>query len=222
MWLRVRAMWYHSRLIITISTLLFLLNVLSYIIIISYMQATAVIGPALPPFTGCSFQPTFRHAYITFIMSILFETFVIFVTVIKSWPILRHRRFKLPMYSLLLKDGLVYYISICSMHAVIVIAGFFADFITAVEVITSIPALAVTGIACNRMFLRLQATLLGRGTFSFSSRALDTSIPPRRWAATGAEITIANNDHWTVESRQGPGSTHWSDIGMTDLDGKSI
>jgi hypothetical protein len=70
------------------------------------------------------------------------------------------QRVRLPLISLLLLDGLVYYISITSIHLTVLFTRLFADSTLALAVLGSWPAVATAGVACNRMLLRLQNVLL--------------------------------------------------------------
>jgi hypothetical protein len=63
---------------------------------------------------------------------------------------------RLPLISLLLLDGLVYYISITSIHLTVLFTRLFADLTLALAVLGSWPAVATAGVACNHMLLRLQ------------------------------------------------------------------
>jgi hypothetical protein len=160
MMLRVRALWTRSRPVMTAATFLCLLNIVNFIGIMSYSLATAIIRPSTFPFTGCSFMPSFRQWYIIFIVAIIFETLVIALTVIKVWPVLRNRQTRLPLFTILVQDGLVFYFSTISIHFVVLFTGLFADLTIALAIFGTLPATAVTGVACNRLLLRLQGVLL--------------------------------------------------------------
>ncbi|PVG00134.1 hypothetical protein CPB86DRAFT_730111 [Serendipita vermifera] len=151
MMLRVRAMWNHSTIIVTLTWFLFGCNLITFIVIVVYGQANGTIKTSALPLTGCLVDSSFRRPYITFITSIAFETFVIVLTIIKSWPILRNRQTKLPLSSLLLKDGLAYYLAILSAQLLLLVSGFAAGFTVGMPIFSSLPALAVLGVACNRM-----------------------------------------------------------------------
>jgi hypothetical protein len=65
-----------------------------------------------------------------------------------------------------MQDGLIYYLSIISIHSMVLFTGLFAKFTLALAVFGSLPAIAVAGVAFNRMLLRLQSVLLFNDTYA--------------------------------------------------------
>jgi hypothetical protein len=193
MTLRVWAMWKHSRGVVATISILCILNILTYTIIIAYGIGTATIGPSTLPFTGCTFKPSFQYPYVSVIMSISLETLVIALTVIRLSSILRHKRTPLPIIRLLMQDSLVYYIVVVSIHSFVLLVGFFANFTVAIAVFGSLPAIAVAGVACNRMLLRLRSVLLPDKVYApdIKMDTVDVSArigADRRARATDVEI----------------------------------
>jgi hypothetical protein len=187
--LRLRALWDHSRRVVTIVTTLCVLNVLTFVVTISYGLATATIKPASPPSTGCSFIPSFRHQYISFITAIVFETIVIALTVIRVWSISCDQHLRLPLLDILMQDGIIYYISANSINFIVLFTGLYADFTIALAIFGSLPAVAVAGVACNRMLLRLQSVLLASNIFASDIPLTAIDVSARIGADTAAVTT---------------------------------
>jgi hypothetical protein len=157
---RVRAMWKHSQRVTTAVTMLSTINVLTFVIIMPYTLATATFGPATFPITGCTFVPSFQQYYVTYILCIFFETVVVVFTVIRLSAMIYGHQMRMPLISLLMQDGLVYYIAVVSAHSIVFFTGMFAGPTLTCVVFGSLPGIAVAGVACNRMLLRLQSILL--------------------------------------------------------------
>jgi hypothetical protein len=187
--LRIRALWYHLRQVVTAVTLLCIGNILTFIITIAYGLATATIGPATYPFTGCFFNPSFRRQYISFITSIVFETVIITLTIIRVWSVMYDGQRRLPLFTLLIQDGLLYYISIMCIHFIVLFTGLFADFTVALAIFGSLPSIAVAGVACNRMLLRLQGILLASDIISSDIGMTDVDVSARIRTGTAAITT---------------------------------
>jgi hypothetical protein len=179
MTLRVRAMWKHSQGATIAITLLCILNVSNFTITMPYGLITATFGPATFPFTGCTFVPSFRHQYVGFTTCIAFETLVIALTVIGLSSFLHGPHMRLPLVSLLMQDGLIYYFCIISIHFLLFFTGIFANVTWSLPFAMTSPAIAVAGVACNRMLLRLQNVLLSNGLNPSSMRMTEMDVSAR-------------------------------------------
>ncbi|PVG00137.1 hypothetical protein CPB86DRAFT_872127 [Serendipita vermifera] len=194
MGLRVRALWIRSRFVVTITMALFAINMLTFVITISYGQATATVEPAPFPLTGCVFKATFRHPYIFTITTIAFESLVIVLVFLKSKPTQNRQTIRLPLSALLLQDGLVYYLAIVSVQLLVLIAMFVADFSVVMTLLASLINLAVAGVACNRMFMRLQHALLSKRVMVLGSAGRVANVSTSVWVDTGAVSTEIEGD----------------------------
>lgn len=97
-----------------------------------------------------------------FVTSIAYETIIIFLTVIKAYPIALQREIKTPLYTLLLEDGVAYYILIIASQIITTVSVFSKNPYFGHVVIVAYPPVAVAGIACGRLLLRPQRLLLNR------------------------------------------------------------
>jgi hypothetical protein len=125
------------------------------------MYGTATTVPAPSPFTGCQFIPISGPWYIPLITCIVLETCFIVLTVIKTYPQVRQQveGSNNWLSSLLLKDGLIYYLTVITVQTSTLILTFVADSSVSVPILVSGPALTTTAISCNRLFIRLQSNL---------------------------------------------------------------
>jgi hypothetical protein len=153
-------MWKHSQRVTTAVTTLSIINVLTFIITMLCTLVTATFGPATFPITGCTLVPSFGLQYITFITCVVFETAVIVLTAIRLSTMIHGHQMRMPLISLLMQDGLIYYIVIASMHFLLLFSAILPGFSLASSFFQSSLAIAVAGVACNRMLLRLQSVLL--------------------------------------------------------------
>ncbi|PVG00130.1 hypothetical protein CPB86DRAFT_755591 [Serendipita vermifera] len=197
--LRVNALWSHSRLVKRMAMVLSLINFLTYAISGTYLWAISSMAPQISPFTGCSAIPRSRLPLsILFIPSVVFETCVIILILIKTRPILGQTKGRLPLLTLLLKDGIAYYV-----------------IIILTQVLAS-PPVVVGPIACNRLFIRLQEALVGKQAITFEA-ATSTSIAVQVWVDTSCETSVdICPPPIAYRERDGrtrrPISTQWSDI----------
>jgi hypothetical protein len=125
---------------------------------------TAIAKAYRPPFTGCEVTITFEHTYVLFLTGILFETCMVVLTIIRSYPIAQASRNgtpRSPLWTLLLQDGILYYASIIGVQIfTVVLSKLPQNNKHSVPAILSYLPFVVPGIACNRLFIRLQTALL--------------------------------------------------------------
>jgi hypothetical protein len=140
---------------------IFALNIATYIVGFGYMYGTATMVPATSPFTGCQFMPTLGPWYIPLITCIVLETCFIVLTVIKTYPQVRQHvgGSNNWLSSLLLTDGLIYYLTIITVQISTLILTYVADSSVSFPILASFPALTAIAISCNRLFIRLQRNL---------------------------------------------------------------
>jgi hypothetical protein len=138
------------------------LNSTCYIVIVAYSNATGTIIPAPTPFTGCMLLSGYEKSFIMFVTSIVFETMMITLTVIKAYPLAQQREMRTPLFTMIFKDGLVYYFSLLALHILSLIL-IFTPSLAASSTLASYPLLVVMTITCNRLLIRQQRMLLGPG-----------------------------------------------------------
>ncbi|KIM31906.1 hypothetical protein M408DRAFT_21103 [Serendipita vermifera MAFF 305830] len=176
---RVHALWNRNTWILTGILFLFFIHAITYIIIMSYTYAKATLVPTNPPFTGCCLIPGFRKTWAIFIPAIAFETTIVSLNLYKSWSMAVQRGFRTPVCTMLCQDGIVYYLVIIGTH-IASLACILVPSPLAIPVLGSYPSVAATGIACNRLFTRLQRLLLSKhkGQSGFSTHDPWSSCPP--------------------------------------------
>ncbi|KAG8815553.1 hypothetical protein FRC17_000667 [Serendipita sp. 399] len=187
MLLRVIALWSRSQLIKTIVICLFLFNTSFYLIasFYSYVKKGGGIPQPVSPFTGCIPQPDGRiPLYSIFIMALVFETAVVFFTVLKSYhlslllrtPAVGGNEQRQPGHQLtdtgafrlsnvLFNDGILYYVAVILSHTLSLYASatpIESNPTVSIPIVTAAPAIAATTVACNRLFLRLHDVILTR------------------------------------------------------------
>jgi hypothetical protein len=153
--------------VLVICICAFILNIGIYSGFTAYMVAITRATGATPPLTGCNLHSTIKGTYACFLISIIFETIIIFLIVLKSFPIVRLRRVKAPLYSLIFEDGMKFYFAMLLTQILTLVAMISPSMATA-PILGSAPPLFVIGVACNRLLLRSQRLLEGRGS-DFSS-----------------------------------------------------
>ncbi|PVF96240.1 hypothetical protein CPB86DRAFT_799036 [Serendipita vermifera] len=162
--MRINALWYRRRGVIYFSWSFFAINLLTQITVQPYIISTAICKAYKHPFTGCSVTITFKQTYIIFLTGIAFETCMVALTIIRSYPIARSNReisFTAPLWRLLLQDGIFYYICIIGVQVfTVILSSSPQNTAHSVPAILSYLPFVVPGIACNRLFIRLQTALL--------------------------------------------------------------
>jgi hypothetical protein len=157
--IRVYALWNRSRVILFICIGAATLNIGCYAVIISYSTATEFVTGASAPFTGCTILSSYAKGYLMFVASITFETTILTLTVIKSYPLARQAS-RSSVFTMILEDGLIYYIVMLSLHVINLII-LFTPSLAAASIMPSYPTIAVMAVACNRLLIRQQRLLLG-------------------------------------------------------------
>jgi len=186
---RVYAVWNRSRHIFLICLCGYILNVGLYIGSSAYLVTTSRAITAPLPFTGCQLSPSFRYEYASIIVSIIFETMVILLIIIKSYPIVRLRGVKAPLYSLLFEDGVAFYCAILVAQVLILFCILSPSLVT-FPILGSSLSIFIIGVACNRLLLRSQRLLQNRGSglpTSFTSHGLVS--------AAGITVETHNQDN---------------------------
>ncbi|PVG00141.1 hypothetical protein CPB86DRAFT_249086 [Serendipita vermifera] len=220
--MRVRALWYHSRFIINLSTALFVINLLSFVSVLAYMYSTAIIAPYEKPFTGCSLTPTFSQIYIIFITSIAFETCIITLTFVRSYPLSRRQETKFPLSTVLLTDGLIYFLAILASQIASLIINVIGDLSLILPVTLSYPALAIIAVACNRLFIRLQTVLLVQRGYTTADEGVSANVWTNSSNATSTTAGRGYGYGGRKRRVRDPLSTDFSNIGLTQFSRKDV
>jgi hypothetical protein len=220
--LRVQALWNHSRPIKIMVVLLFLVNLIAPIVVVCHIYTTAILVPAKPPFTGCAIIASTNLAYIVFVPAFFYETLIIVLTVIKSYPLLRQGSITLPLSNLLFKDGLVFYCAILATQLITLICSYSGNMSLLMSVTLSGPALPVSTVACNRLLMRLQTALVNQDVLALDPKSLATNASIGLWnmpVLTTDEFSIGTSEleRGRGQKRQEELATNWTDIVLADL-----
>lgn len=135
---------------------------------------------------------------------IAYETMVIGLTVYKSWAVARRSGVHPPLYSLLLGDGVIYYLLIMASQILSLIVALVPTSLSIIILLPS-PSIAVTGVACNHLFTRLQRHLLYGARGLNESDMEDTkthTFPPRGVQHADARSTSGVGFHRHRRSSQ--------------------
>ncbi|KAG8815551.1 hypothetical protein FRC17_000665 [Serendipita sp. 399] len=188
MLLRVIALWSRSQLVKTIVICLFFANTLFYTVSAfeAYIKGGGGIPQPVSPFTGCIPQTAGRiPIYAIFIMALVFETTIVFFTVLKSYHLFVLLRIHtgagtgkkrqpghqsrgttmVRLSEVLFNDGIVYYIAVILSHTISLYAAatpIETNPTVYIPIVSAGPAIAATTVACNRLFLRLHDVILTR------------------------------------------------------------
>jgi hypothetical protein len=159
--IRVWALWKGSHIILTIYFLVLSGNVLNFLGIYGLSLIRGTILLYSPPYTGCIVIPNSNVMWITFTNTLVFEAFSISLIVYKSWPLARLRRVETPLFSMLLEDGIAYYLCFSASKLFIVVCVYVPSVVATVTLPAFI-SVSVGSLAVNRLFLRLQRTMLNK------------------------------------------------------------
>ncbi|PVG00131.1 hypothetical protein CPB86DRAFT_248760 [Serendipita vermifera] len=188
---RINALWSFSRLVTCIARFLSLANILGFIIWGSYGWSKATVIPQAFPFTGCSVIPPESTKFnMIFLPSFVFETSVVILTIIKVYPMVWQAPGRLPLLTMLLSDGIAYYIIIMVAQTFVFGVSFSPNLSLLLPVCNSAPAILVGTIACGRLLIRLQELLVKDETTE-SEMIPDSSIVGWVWDGTTRD---ENND----------------------------
>ncbi|PVF90780.1 hypothetical protein CPB86DRAFT_681605, partial [Serendipita vermifera] len=140
--------------------LLFALHFLFQTALLSYFDATAHITPNYPPFTGCLVLPSFPKFYLIFLSGIAFDTCMVILTVIQSYPMTRGQGIQTSLWTLLLRDGLIYYFCVIAARILsLVVSTAPVHISVSTPILSCAPSVFVVSIASNRLFIHLETVL---------------------------------------------------------------
>jgi hypothetical protein len=194
--IRVYALWNRSRMILFLCIGAATLNFGCYTVLVAYSTATEFVTGASAPFTGCTIFSSYAKAYFIFVASIAFETIIIILTVIKSYPLARVAS-RTSLFTMILEDGLIYYFSILALHLLNLII-IFTPSLAVGSLVAFYPAFAMVTVACNRLLIRQHRMLLGHEsemTSNFKSFGLLTvPIALRNICRHGSDPSFSSRD----------------------------
>ncbi|PVG00135.1 hypothetical protein CPB86DRAFT_872126 [Serendipita vermifera] len=201
---RVVALWSRSRVVKAVALILALTNIIAFTISVIRLWGTASVKPQIWPFTGCSAIPRIIDIKINLIVipAFAFETYAVVLTFVKVYRMAKEAGVQLPILTVLLSDGIVYYIAIIISQALTFVSCYHKN------ISMLLPVVIVSAIACNRLFIRLQEVLVGgevvvfdalRGSALSEPMWGDIRLPPIVFAERG-------------RPSQRRVSTQWSDI----------
>ncbi|KIM27153.1 hypothetical protein M408DRAFT_174037 [Serendipita vermifera MAFF 305830] len=166
---RVYALWKGKYIVLTIFFLVLAANISNYLFIYggALYKGTPLVSQ--PPFAGCAFVLKSNILWIVFANTLIFEAISISLIVYRAWPMARQRDVETPLFSLLLEDGVGYFLAFTASKLFTVGAMYVLTPISFV-VLSSYPSVAVAALAVNRLFIRLQrATVIQPTTTEFNN-----------------------------------------------------
>jgi hypothetical protein len=160
---RVWALWKGSYIILTILFLLLANNIMVFLLMygLSLLRGTVVLYAS--PYTGCMVIPNSKILWIMFTSTLAFESLSTGLIVYKSWPLARRRDVEVPLFSLLLEDGIGYCLCLIASKLFVVGCLYVPSVVATVEIPASI-CISVSSVAANRLILRLQQTILKKSS----------------------------------------------------------
>lgn len=167
---RVYALWNRNKWVLASSCLLCILHIGYYTAMVTYAFANGTWTPASLPFTGCFVTLGFDKLWTVCIPTLVFETVNVSLIVYKTWSIAGQSNIRTPLVTMLLEDGVLYYLVVIAIQ-ILTSVSFFVPSDLTIPLVRAYPTFVVIGVACNRLFSRLQSLLLskGKGQTGFST-----------------------------------------------------
>lgn len=159
---RVCALWNRDRRVFIGALSVFALHITLYISMLAYSYAKGIVFPQILPFTGCAIIPGYDKAWTAFTVSLAFEIMIISLNLCKSWSVAVKSGIRAPLMRLLLGDGMAYFAIIIAAQVLTLVCLNVPSVLTA-PIVGAYPSIAIAGVACNRLFTRLQRLLLADG-----------------------------------------------------------
>ena len=150
-------------------------NFLNYFFIYGTALARGTPVVSQLPYTGCAFVLNSPVLWIVFANTLIFEAISISLIIYKAWPIARQSGIQTPVFSLLLEDGIAYYLAFTASKLFTVGAIYVPTPISFV-VLSSYPSVPVAALSINRLFIRLQRVMINKPTITnFTSADFSTA-----------------------------------------------
>ncbi len=160
---RVYALWKGHWIILTVYFLVMCGNIANYLFIFGGAMYHGVPYTLQQPFTGCGIILTSPIMWVIFANTLTFEALSIGLIVYKAWPIARQRGIQTPLFTLLLEDGIGYYLTFTASKLCIV-GAIYAPTALSPVVLPTFFSVPVAAIAINRLFIRLQRIMFSKQT----------------------------------------------------------
>lgn len=199
---RVYALWKGNYIVLAIFFLIMSANILNYLFI--YGTALYRGSPVIskPPFTGCAVILNSSLLWISFANTLTFEAVSISLVVYKAWPMARQRDVETPIFSLLLEDGVGYFLAFTASKLFTVGAVYAPTPISPV-VLSSYPSFSVAALAINRLFIRLQrATVMRSMTTQFTGASFSIAKYDSSYYTRGSRFPRKNTTVGGTDSSQ--------------------
>lgn len=162
---RIFALWRGNYIVLGILFLVMTANILNYLFIYGGALYRAPVKLGQAPFTGCCLVAQSNVMWVVFANTLSFEALSIGLIIYKAWPIARQRGIQTPLFTLLLEDGIGYYLSFTVSKLFIVGAIYFPTPISNV-ILPSYFSVPIASMAVNRLFIRLQRVMVQGPTFT--------------------------------------------------------
>lgn len=200
--IRVYATWNRSRPILILCLCALFLNTGSYTSLFGIYYATMEFAVTEPSALCQPVSIPFTKIYISLIFALAFETMIIILIAIKSYPIVRQRASRFTLYAVLFEDGLAYYCIIALAHAIILVFMFNINTVT-ISLLGSSFTFTVIGIAVHRITLRAQSMLLRTGSvISTSPVSADITITGFTFPVMNAEMEDFSDEEMESRNRR--------------------
>lgn len=156
---RVYALWKGNYIVLTIFFFVMSANIANYVFMygVALSRGTPIVSQ--PPFTGCAFIPKSDVLWIIFANTLIFEAISIGLIVYRAWPIARQREVTTPLFSLLLEDGIGYYLAFTASK-LFTVGAIYSPTVISLVVLPSYLSVPVAALAINRLFIRLQRVMV--------------------------------------------------------------
>lgn len=159
---RVYALWNRDKWVLAGLCSLCILHIGYYTGVVTFAYINGSWQPATLPFTGCLVNLGFDKLWTMSVPTLVFETVNVSLIVYKTWSIAAQRGIRTPVVTMLLEDGVAYYVAIIVIQLLSLVSLLVPSDLT-LPLVRPYPTFAIIGIACNRLFIRLQLLLLGKG-----------------------------------------------------------
>lgn len=153
---RVYALWNRDKRILIGTLSFFAVQIIIYAGLSSYSYANATIFPLNLPYTGCGLKQGYDKVWAGFIVSLVFEAMILSLNVYKSWSIAVQKGINAPLYTLILEEGILFFI-IIMVSQILTFVSLVVPSIKTMPILGTYPSIPVT---CSRLFARLQRLLL--------------------------------------------------------------
>lgn len=162
---RVYALWKGHYIVLTIFFLVMSANLCNFTFMYGIALYRGTPAVATLPFTGCLVIIKCSYLWVTFANTLLFEALSIGLIIYKAWPIARQRGIETPLFSLLLEDGIAYYLTF-TISKLFTVGALYVPTPISMVVIPSYFAVLIAAMSINRLFIHLQEIMVNKPTIT--------------------------------------------------------